>query len=308
MENDDNEKNFYASQKTFFLTFPHCLYTKRQVFDYFLVKHKPNIMIVCNEPHVDGSYHIHVWLEYSERITIRNPRYFDINELHCNIGHMENKKRNSKNNVIRYMTKYDKDPLVYGTEINFKKRGLICEYLKNGEKLEKIIDMYPEELYNYDKLRNNINLYNIDKQNVDKIIIRKGYWIYGKSGIGKSYLVRMAFDSLYEKQNNKWWDGYSCEETVLIDDFDKSCLYMSYYLKIWGDNYRFKAEIKGGVIQPTYTKIIITSNYSIYKLFSKVNKDEEPDNELINAIKRRFKEIYMYERNQSDEIIKELKS
>ena len=106
MENDDNEKNFYASQKTFFLTFPHCLYTKRQVFDYFLVKHKPNIMIVCNEPHVDGSYHIHVWLEYSERITIRNPRYFDINELHCNIGHMENKKRNSKNNVIRYMTKY----------------------------------------------------------------------------------------------------------------------------------------------------------------------------------------------------------
>lgn len=302
------KNEFYISQKTFFLTFPHCEYDKKKVFDYFLVKHKPNILIVSQELHQDGSHHLHLWLEFENRITIRDSSYFDLPENHCNIGHMEDKKRNSKNNVIRYLTKFDKDPLVYGTEINFKKRGMICEYLKNGESLTKIIDMYPEELYNYDKLRNNINLYQIDKKEVNKFIIRKGFWIYGKSGIGKSYLVRIAFDDLYEKQNNKWWDGYSNEKNVLIDDFDKSCLHLSYYLKIWGDNYRFKAEIKGGVIQPTYTKIIITSNYSIENLFGKtIKKDEEVDYELINAIKRRFKEIYMEKREQSENIINEIK-
>ena len=295
-------------KKTFFLTFPHCEYEKKKVFDFFLVKHKPNVLIVSQELHQDGSHHLHLWLEFENRITIRDPNYFDLPENHCNIGHMEDKKRNSKNNVIRYLTKFDKDPLVYGTEINFKKRGIICEYLKNGESLTKIIDMFPEELYNYDKLRNNINLYQIDKKEVDKFIIRKGFWIYGKSGIGKSYLVRVAFDDLYEKQNNKWWDGYSNEKNVLIDDFDRSCLQLAYYLKIWGDNYRFKAEIKGGVIQPTYTKIIITSNYSITNLFSKtIKKDEEVDYELINAIKRRFKEIYMEKREDNENIINEIK-
>ena len=46
----------------------------------------------------------------------------------------------------------------------------------------------------------------------------------------------MAFDTLYEKGNNIWWDGYSNEDIVLFDDFDRSCVKFSYYLKIWSDN------------------------------------------------------------------------
>ena len=90
------------------------------------------------------------------------------------------------------------------------------------------------------------------------------------------------------------------EKTVLIDDFDKTCVKLSYYLKIWGDNYRFNGEIKGSIIQPIYNKLIITSNYNIEELFY---DEEKPDIELVNALKRRFKEIHMLEQKEQDYII-----
>ena len=121
--------------------------------------------------------------------------------------------------------------------------------------------------------------------------MRKCFWLYGPSGIGKSRLVRDSFNEIYEKSNNIWWDGYNNEKIVLIDDFDKTCIKLSYYLKIWGDNYRFNGEIKGSIIQPIYEKLIITSNYNIETLFY---NEENPDNELIDALKRRYEEIYSY--------------
>ena len=302
------ENNFSVNQKSFFLTFPHCDIEKKTLFKFFMVKHEPNVLIVSKELHKDGSPHFHVWLEFNDKISTRNPRYFDVNEYHCNVGKMRNSKRNSRANVIKYMTKYDKDPLVYGCELSNKKRTLICDYLKKGENLVNIIDKYPEELYNYDKLRKYIILYNIDKQVVNKFIDRKCFWIHGPSGVGKSYLVRLAFDNLYEKQNNKWWDGYNNEEVVLLDDFDLSCKKISYCIKIGGEIYRFKAEIKGGVIQPIYKKMIVTSNYSIEELFTfNLKKDERPDYELIKAIQRRFREIYMLNKEQQLEIINLIK-
>lgn len=306
MDNNSEIKNFYSSQKSFLLTFPRCDIDKETAYKYFLVKFKPIEIIVSQELHKDGFPHLHIWLCFDKRITIRNSRYFDMHEYHCNISKMINEKRNSKYNVIKYLLKYDKNPICYGMNfLSIGKRLFICENLKNGGNLCDLIDKYPEELYNYDKLRKNVNLYNIDKQKVNKNISRKCYWIYGESGIGKSYLVRESFDKLYEKQNNKWWDGYNNEDAVLIDDFDETCIGLSYYLKIWGDNYRFKAEIKCGVIQPIYTKLIITSNYSIDILFSNKNNTNK---ELIKALKRRFEEIHMINKDEQNNIINLIKN
>lgn len=301
----DCSKDFKFDQKSFFLTFPRCEIEKQTMFNFFLVKHKPNVLIVCKEPHKDGTPHIHVWLEFNEKISSRNPRYFDVQNNHCNISKMRNAKRNSRKNVIKYMTKVDNNPLVFGCELFEKKRAIIGNSLiNNNENLIDIINKYPEEIYNYDKLRNNIILYNIDKQIVPKFFNRKCFWIYGPSGIGKSYLVRSAFNNLYEKQNNIWWDGYNNEDVVLMDDFDVSCKKLTYFLKIWGDNYRFKAEIKGGVIQPIYKKFIITSNYSIEKILNSNLRDNElPDEDLIESLQRRFKEIYIFDRIQQRNII-----
>ena len=51
------------------------------------------------------------------------------------------------------------------------------------------------------------------------------------------------------------------------------------------------------MIQPGYTKLIITSNYSIQNLIGELG------NEMYDAIKRRFNEIYMTEREEQEDII-----
>lgn len=87
---------------------------------------------------------------------------------------------------------------------------------------------------------------------------------------------------------SKWWDSYSDQEVVLIDDVDYNQVnWIGYFLKIWSDHYPFIAEVKGGskLIRPK--KVIVTSQYSIDNLFN--------DEELKKALKRRFKEIVKVE-------------
>lgn len=80
---------------------------------------------------------------------------------------------------------------------------------------------------------------------------------------------------------NKWWDGYTGQKVVLIDDLDSDCL--GHYLKIWADRYKCSGECKGSTIPLAHQTLIVTSNYSIDALFK--------DQVLIDAITRRFKLI-----------------
>ncbi len=58
-------------------------------------------------------------------------------------------------------------------------------------------------------------------------------------------------------------------------------------MKIWTDKYPKDGEVKGAKVQLNYQKFIVTSNYTIDKLYK--DKGEE----LIEALKRRFEVIHM---------------
>jgi len=109
-----------------------------------------------------------------------------------------------------------------------------------------------------------------------------GWWIYGPSGCGKSTYARTLAVNPYPKPINKWWDGYSRQEVVIIDDVEPSqASWLGYFLKIWADRFPFIAERKGGSLTIRPRAIIITSQYSISEVFT--------DQESHDAIKRRYR-------------------
>jgi len=133
----------------------------------------------------------------------------------------------------------------------------------------------PESIKTYEYIHSKYGSAPKDLEEIDNL------WIFGPTGCGKSRYVRDTVPTFYSKGMSKWWDGYSGEEVVVLDDFDPSHgKYLGYFLKIWADRYVFNAEVKGGMLKIRPKRVIVTSQYLLSACFE--------DNETIDAISRRF--------------------
>lgn len=89
---------------------------------------------------------------------------------------------------------------------------------------------------------------------------------WGDSGTGKTHdAVGDLEPSQYHiKSPGKWWDGYECQDVVIIDDIQPdtslSCRENHEYLLRVLDKWKMNVEIKGGSVPLTATRIFITSN------------------------------------------------
>lgn len=107
-------------------------------------------------------------------------------------------------------------------------------------------------------------------------------WYWGPAGTGKSRKAREENEGAYIKCCNKWWDGYDGEAVAIMEDLDPNtgkCL--THHIKVWGDRYPFRAEIKGSSFLCNPLKLIITSNYSPDQIW-------EGQPEDLEAIRDRF--------------------
>ena len=137
-------------------------------------------------------------------------------------------------------------------------------------------------LRDYMKVKQAVSLYKLTTEPVADLNKLDNLWIWGKSGVGKSSLARQLFPDLFNKPLNKWWDGYSCQETVLLDDMDPNHKVLSHHLKKWADHYAFVGEVKGGHTNVRPRRIVVTSQYPIEKVFP-----DDPETQA--AIRRRFR-------------------
>lgn len=87
-------------------------------------------------------------------------------------------------------------------------------------------------------------------------------WYYGASGSGKTrQAIKEGGDDYYISMKNlQWWDGYTGQKTVIIDDFRADFCTFHELLRIT-DRYPYRVNIKGASIWLQATTIIFTSCY-----------------------------------------------
>jgi len=86
-------------------------------------------------------------------------------------------------------------------------------------------------------------------------------WIVGPSGSGKSHAAWEKYPDAFSKEpRHKWWSGYLGEKHVIIDDFGKDNIDITYLLR-WFDKYPVSIETKGGQMGLLATDFVVTSNF-----------------------------------------------
>lgn len=82
--------------------------------------------------------------------------------------------------------------------------------------------------------------------------------LIGGAGTGKTRWAYDQYPNLYSKPDGPWFDGYSGQTTLLLDDYYGDIPY-SQFLKIL-DRYPLHLPVKGGFIYAQYNTVIVTSN------------------------------------------------
>lgn len=133
---------------------------------------------------------------------------------------------------------------------------------------ERMVEDGRLNIKDYKKLKEGIALYKLNTAVNPTMDTIKNTWYYGKSGCGKTSTVHKLEPHLYDKNINKWWDGYKNEDAVLIDDIDPTHHFIGHHLKRWADHYPFNAEVKGSTVQIRPERIYITSQYHPDQIWS----------------------------------------
>jgi len=272
---------FFVRSESLFFTYANFEGRKEDLLDFLKTIQDPKIVIVGLEFHQSGKHHCHAVTVYDK------PKIFYSNDAFTFNGrtpHIE--VPNNLENVVNYCKKGLDFSEYHRTKpskqnVKIKSAEELYERVINGESPALLIKNNPKFLLNYIKIKQNINCLKLDLELQSGMIFkRKCVWIAGRTGIGKSYYVRTTCppNELYSKSPTIWWDAYTCQKTVLLDDFSDDQL--GYELKIWADQYLFTAQVKYGTVIPIYTTFFVTSQKFPYQIFK--DKDD------IQAINRRF--------------------
>lgn len=90
-------------------------------------------------------------------------------------------------------------------------------------------------------------------------------WVYGPTGVGKTSSCISSHKSFYIKDSTKWWDGYSQQEAIIIDDFDGTWPFRD-LLRLLDFN-PYQGQVKGGYVKINSPYIYITCDRSPQDLY-----------------------------------------
>lgn len=135
-------------------------------------------------------------------------------------------------------------------------------------------------------VRNYSSLRRIEKDHMKPTaIVKRVFVFYGPTGTGKSRRAweEATFDAYPKDPNTKYWDGYSGQKNVVIDEF-RGKIDISHVLR-WLDRYPVSVECKYGACVLRSESIWITSNLHPRAWYDSL------DLETQLALERRFTDV-----------------
>lgn len=209
--------------------------------------------IVAKEKGESGTPHLQCYMEFKNRYRLNR-----IQRLFKAKVHLEARK-GSPQQASEYCKK-DGSFVEYGKISKPGKRNDIANLKAAVMKGDSILTLYNDHdaMYKYHRAAKDhrLHLQMADKKFTPMEVI----CYYGDAGAGKTRLANETYPDIFHVPSVEplWFDGYSGEDTILLDDFYGGLNY-SRLLKIL-DGYRFSVPIKGGFVWKKWTRVIITSN------------------------------------------------
>jgi hypothetical protein len=172
---------------------------------------------------------------------------------------------------------------------------VFSECLKAGKSISSLAKDYPEPFVRYHKgffaLQ---SLLFEPRMGVTGRVFNapRVFWFHGPTGSGKTRAaVEDSTGEIYWKMpDNKWWDGYTQQPVVILDDFRGSWFSVSYLLRLL-DGYDYTVEAKGCSLPFNSKTIYITCPHPPEIVFANL---KESDEGKFQQITRRITEIRQF--------------
>lgn len=141
----------------------------------------------------------------------------------------------------------------------------LLDDVKSGSSDLDLLDKYPQKMILYGEKIKRVKMMLLPKERpMPEVIVN-----YGGTGLGKSYWAREYLAEHGEWWNQpprKWWDGYTGQPGVLIDEFSGQipCTELNQLC----DAAPYSVEVKGGVNPIVATHIVINTNFPPWLWYS----------------------------------------
>lgn len=231
-----------------------------------------------------GTYHIQGYVEFKNARTLKSMQKW------LPRAHFEKRKGTPKQaaDYCKKEGKYDE----FGEISEQGKRSDLMDVKKsidNGASTKDLWDNHFPQMVRYDKAFARYRLYHDKKQwiavSVDAYV--------GAAGAGKSRTARERYPDLYMLPNPKggtvWFDGYDGQQTLLIEEIDKTGIDFGYLLQLL-DGYPMLLQTKGAFVCKNWNKVILTSNNDPKTWF--------PELGYPASLERRIEKIVLFNGNE----------
>lgn len=165
------------------------------------------------------------------------------------------------------------------------------EAIDSGKTDLELWDSHPSQLLRYMSSVAKIRLL---KQSAKRTWPMEVLYLLGPPGLGKSKEAMDLYPQAYWVSRGRtgvWWDGYTGESEVILDDLDASWFTWGFLLRLL-DRYPMNVESKGGSVPFLAKTIVITSNRYPWELYK---KERFP----LPALFRRITKIILYGKDHS---------